>query len=152
MENNVGILNDIYVIKKLFTEAYYDYRFSSLFISTINNMSNMVIPNLIKIEYNDENKFLEIQRSPGEYPEALGTQMTGVLVGFISFCYDDQVMRQILTNVNLNDFKIFDMTMAAIRESQALGLQNKVMSERFIALNVFNLIPINSDLIRLNLT
>lgn len=151
MESNIGFMNNIFRIKKLFTEAYYDCRFSSLFIPTINNMVNMVVPGVQRLEYNDAEKYVEIAAATTD-KNPLGSYIYDVMIGFITFCFEDHVMRNILMEVDLNDFKVFDQTMQAIREAQSLGVNNKTLTERYLVINVFNIIIFNNGLIRLNLT
>lgn len=148
--SNIGLINDLFTIKKLFTEAYYDYRFSSLFISTINNMVNMTIPKVQKIEYNDQNKYIEVQANLSDKDKPISIFIEDVLSTFIRFCYEDKTMREILESVNLFDFKVFDLTMRSIYESRAYGINN--FSEVYISSNIFNVIAFGKDIIRINLT
>ncbi len=149
MSENINLINDLFTIKKLFTEGYFNYRFSSLFISTIDNMVKMAIPNAEKIEYNDMNKYIEVVAHPGT-EKPLVIYMEEILTAFVSFCYNDKTMREILMSVDLLDFKTFDITMRSIYESRAYGI--KGLSDSYVASNLFNVVCLGEDIVRINLT
>ena len=147
---NTGLINDLFIIKKLFTEAYYNYRFSSLFIPTIDNLIKMSIPNVQRIEYNDQCKYIEVEANLQENDKPLSTYMEDVMAAFIVFCYDDHRMREILSSINLLDFKVFDITMKSIYESRSYGISN--FSELYVSSNIFNIISFGNNVVRINLT
>ena len=149
MSGNINLINDLFTIKKLFTEGYFNYRFSSMFISTIDNMVKMTVPNVEKIEYNDINKYIEIIANPGT-GKPLVIYMEEILTAFVSFCYNDRTMREILMSIDIMDFKTFDTTMRSIYESKAYGI--KGLSDSYVATNLFNVVCLGENIVRVNLT
>ena len=151
--------NRIYTIKKLFTDGYWDYRFSSLFISTLNNMAQMTIPYITKFEYNDIDKYVEIMWDSSKISireiqeEGLLGRTVSLLSGFLRFCYEDKTMRDILYTVNSGDFKVFDDYMKAIYEYEAICPDPYASMLRVASLvhNIFKITLFDETLIRINL-
>jgi len=160
MLNNIQTdeANRIFTIRKLFTEGYYNYRFSSLFISTIEKMSKMTIPVVTKFTYNDIDKYIEIECDSNEFTvreasDGLLSATVNILSGFLRFCYEDKIMRDILYSVNPDDFKVFDSYMKPIYEYEASTGDHMVAGLRISGLvhNIFKITPFYENLIRINL-